>query len=89
LRPPPGGSARQAEAGGLPLLSLPGETDDLPAITEAAETLRRDATDVVFLGTGGSSLGGQTLAQLKDYAVRGPAASRRSRASISSTTSTP
>ena len=33
--------------------------------------LRRDATDVVFLGTGGSSLGGQTLAQLKDYAVPG------------------
>jgi glucose-6-phosphate isomerase len=26
---------------------------------------------VVFLGTGGSSLGGQTLAQLKDYAVPG------------------
>ena len=61
----------EAEAGGLPLLSLPGATDDLPAITEAAETLRRDATDVVFLGTGGSSLGGQTLAQLGDYAVPG------------------
>ena len=27
--------------------------------------------DVVFLGTGGSSLGGQTLAQLADYAVPG------------------
>ena len=30
-----------------------------------------DATDVVVLGVGGSSLGGQTLAQLKDYAVPG------------------
>ncbi len=30
-----------------------------------------NATDMVFLGTGGSSLGGQTLAQLADYAVPG------------------
>ena len=30
-----------------------------------------DASDVVFLGTGGSSLGGQALAQLADYGVAG------------------
>jgi glucose-6-phosphate isomerase len=59
------------ETGRLPLLHLPRTTDDLAAIHEAAAWLRRDATDVVFLGTGGSSLGGQTLAQLKDYAVPG------------------
>jgi glucose-6-phosphate isomerase len=60
-----------AEAGRLPLLSMPGATDDLPAIAAAAERLRDGATDVVFLGTGGSSLGGQALAQLGDYAVPG------------------
>jgi glucose-6-phosphate isomerase len=59
------------ESGRLPLLQLPRSTDDLSAVGEAAAWLRRDATDVVFLGTGGSSLGGQTLAQLKDYAVPG------------------
>jgi glucose-6-phosphate isomerase len=58
-------------AGRLPLLHVPPTTDDLAVIRRAAAWLRRDATDVVFLGTGGSSLGGQTLAQLKDYAVPG------------------
>jgi glucose-6-phosphate isomerase len=63
---------REDEASGrLPLLPLPRATDDLAVIRKAAGWLRRDATDVVFLGTGGSSLGGQTLAQLKDYAVPG------------------
>ena len=56
-------------SGRLPLLKLPYDTDDLAAIRDAASFLRRDATDVVFLGTGGSSLGGQALGQLKDYAV--------------------
>jgi glucose-6-phosphate isomerase len=59
------------ETGRLPLLHMPRTTDDIAAVREAAAWLRRDATDVVFLGTGGSSLGGQTLAQLKDYAVPG------------------
>jgi len=58
-------------SGRLPLLHMPRTTEDLAAVKEAAAWLRRDATDVVFLGTGGSSLGGQTLAQLKDYAVPG------------------
>jgi glucose-6-phosphate isomerase len=59
------------ETGALALLHMPRTTDDLGEITEAAGRLRADATDVVFLGTGGSSLGGQTLAQLGDYAVPG------------------
>jgi glucose-6-phosphate isomerase len=50
---------------------MPRETDDLDEIEAAAARLKADATDVVFLGTGGSSLGGQTLAQLKAYAVPG------------------
>jgi glucose-6-phosphate isomerase len=62
--------ARHAD-GGLPLLRLAGRRDDLDEIRAAAERLRTGATDVVFLGTGGSSLGGQTLAQLADHAVPG------------------
>lgn len=63
--------AQDDETGRLPLLHMPRTTEDLGSIREAAAWLRRDATDVVFLGTGGSSLGGQTLAQLRNYAVPG------------------
>jgi glucose-6-phosphate isomerase len=60
----------------LPLLRLPAKTSDLDAIGKAAARLRGGATDVVVLGTGGSSLGGQTLAQLADVGVRGAEAFR-------------
>jgi len=60
----------------LPLLRLPARIDDLDEIGTAAARLRTGATDVVVLGTGGSSLGGQTLAQLADIAVRGAEAFR-------------
>src|SRR3712207_2142928 len=63
--------AEDDSSGRLPLLHMPRTTDDLKAVAEAAAFLRDDATDVVILGVGGSSLGGQTLAQLKDYAVPG------------------
>jgi glucose-6-phosphate isomerase len=63
--------AEEDATGRLPLLHIPRATDDFDAVRAAASWLRRDATDVVFLGTGGSSLGGQTLAQLRDYAVPG------------------
>ena len=63
--------AEDDASGRLPLLHMPRTTDDLASIREAAAFLRNDATDVVVLGVGGSSLGGQTLAQLKDYAVPG------------------
>ncbi|HEY1362347.1 MAG TPA: glucose-6-phosphate isomerase [Xanthobacteraceae bacterium] len=56
--------------GGLPLLRLPGARDDLAAIGAAARRLGT-ATDVVVLGVGGSSLGGQTLAQLAGHGVAG------------------
>jgi glucose-6-phosphate isomerase len=52
------------ESGALPLLSLPGRTDDLAEIAEAATWLSEGTSDVIVLGTGGSSLGGQTLAQV-------------------------
>ena len=62
--------ARHAD-GGLPLLRLPDKQDDLASIRAAAGRLGEGASDIVVLGTGGSSLGGQTLAQLAGYAVPG------------------
>ena len=56
----------------LPLLHLPEKRDDLAACAKAAELLTRGASDVVLFGTGGSSLGGQALAQLAGYQVPGP-----------------
>jgi glucose-6-phosphate isomerase len=57
--------------GSLPLLRVPAKTDDLAATREAARRLTDGASDIVLLGTGGSSLGGQTLAQLAGYNVPG------------------
>jgi glucose-6-phosphate isomerase len=59
----------------LPLLGLPERTDDLAPLRKAAKKFAR-ARDIVVLGVGGSSLGGQTLAQLADYAVPGLGALR-------------
>src|SRR5262245_17168875 len=61
--------------GALPLLRLPAARDDL-ASTRAAAGRLRTASDVVLLGTGGSSLGGQTLAQLAGHGVGGHARRR-------------
>ncbi len=58
---------RQRHAGGAePLLHLPAARADLDALKPYAERLRREFDHVVVLGTGGSSLGGQTLAALAD-----------------------
>ena len=62
--------------GTLPLLRLPEKKDDLDEITSTARKLADGASDIVILGTGGSSLGGQTLAQLAGYAVPGVGALR-------------
>jgi len=67
--------ARHADRG-LRLLHLPAERGDIPALKDAAGRLTAGATDIVFLGTGGSSLGGQTLAQLAGYGVPGVGALR-------------
>ena len=61
--------ARHAD-GSLPLLRLPERTDDLDIVKKAAG-IKTTATDIVIFGTGGSSLGGQTLAQLAGHAVPG------------------
>ncbi len=55
----------------LPLLRLPQRRDDLDEIVAVAERLCAEASDLVFLGTGGSSLGGETLAQLAGCGVPG------------------
>ena len=57
--------------GSLPLIRLPAKRDDLAAIRAAAGKLSAGASDIVVLGTGGSSLGGQTLAQLAGHGVPG------------------
>ena len=58
------GLRRNRDEGSLPLLALPARTDDLRAIAEVAERFRKSFDDVLVLGTGGSSLGGRTLAAL-------------------------
>lgn len=58
------------EKDALALLRLPERSDDIPAVEVLAAKLQ-DAEHVVFLGTGGSSLGGQTLAQLGGYNLPG------------------
>ncbi|MGE0716185.1 MAG: glucose-6-phosphate isomerase [Alphaproteobacteria bacterium] len=63
--------------GSLPLLRLPGRRDDLPELAELAQRMRRRTTDVLVLGTGGSSLGGQTLYALADQGFGPPAGSPR------------
>ncbi|MGA8970754.1 MAG: glucose-6-phosphate isomerase [Pseudolabrys sp.] len=60
----------------LPLLRLPDAHGDLETIRNAARQLADRATDIVILGTGGSSLGGQTLAQLAGFAIPGVGALR-------------
>jgi glucose-6-phosphate isomerase len=62
--------------GKLALLRYANRHDDLALIKDTGERLADGATDVVFLGTGGSSLGGQTLAQLAGYGVPGVGALR-------------
>ena len=62
--------------GRLPLLRLPETRSDLETIRDTARQLADRATDIVILGTGGSSLGGQTLAQLAGFAVAGVGALR-------------
>jgi len=52
--------------GSLPLLRLPETSDDLAELAALADDYRARFDEVVLLGTGGSSLGGQTLCALAD-----------------------
>ena len=57
--------------GTLPLLRLPERRDDIAPARAALDRLSRGAATLVFFGTGGSSLGGQTLAQLGGWGIPG------------------
>ncbi len=59
--------------GKLPLLRVPEATDDIAAAQAALARLSEDAQTIVFFGTGGSSLGGQALAQLAGWNIPGGA----------------
>ena len=52
----------------IPLLKLPQHSDDIDKIDHSVAYLNK-FSDVVVLGTGGSSLGAQTLAGLKGYGL--------------------
>jgi len=62
----------QHERRSLPLLALPGRGDDLAQLAPLAEEFRSRFDNVVVLGTGGSSLGGQTLVALADLGIGAP-----------------
>ncbi len=51
----------------LPHFNLPAKTDDLPAMRALAEKMATAFTRIVVLGTGGSSLGAQVLAQIHGW----------------------
>jgi glucose-6-phosphate isomerase len=57
----------------LPLLLVPEETADIDRAMAALAKLSTGAKTIVFFGTGGSSLGGQTLAQLAGWNIPGGA----------------
>jgi glucose-6-phosphate isomerase len=59
--------------GRLPHLRIPEETADIAEAEAAYARLTRGARAVIFFGTGGSSLGGQTLAQLGGWHIPGTA----------------
>lgn len=60
-------------SGALPLLRVSQDREDLAAARAALKVLSEGARTIVFLGTGGSSLGGQTLAQLAGWNLPGGA----------------
>ncbi len=52
--------------GRLPILTLPEETEDLKELQELAAAYREEFGSIVVVGIGGSSLGAQVLASLRD-----------------------
>jgi glucose-6-phosphate isomerase len=56
---------------GLAILRLHEETDDITAARTALARLSGGASTIVFFGTGGSGLGGQTLAQFGGWNIPG------------------
>lgn len=59
------------DRGALPFLTLPGRRDDLGDLQDLARRLVERFAAIVILGTGGSSLGAQTLLALAPHERRG------------------
>lgn len=57
------------DSGALALLRIVEDTADIDAAEAALEKLSSGADSIIFLGTGGSSLGGQTLAQIAGWGI--------------------
>jgi glucose-6-phosphate isomerase len=64
--------AAARDSGDSALLALPRGREDLPRLRELAGALGEDCDDVVVLGTGGSSLGGQAVSALAVEGSGGP-----------------
>ncbi len=60
-----------ARAGGQPLFEIARRRDDLAAAGDVVRHLLNNTTDLCILGTGGSSLGAQAVAQLKGWRTPG------------------
>lgn len=60
---------KQFEDSSLPLLHLPYLRKDLEEIKHHIERLQDDFSDIVILGTGGSSLGAQTICALTHHKI--------------------
>ncbi len=73
LRAPMANLAQLARTGGLEHFAILDRDDDIKAAEAALARLVDGADTIVFLGTGGSSLGGQTLAQLNGWHIPGAA----------------
>lgn len=71
LRPALERAKRDYETGALPHLRVPEAEDDIEPARAALERLSEGAQTIVFFGTGGSSLGGQTLAQSNGWNIPG------------------
>lgn len=63
----------QYEDGSLAILRIAEAREDIATAEAAFEQLVQDARTVVFFGTGGSSLGGQTFAQFGGWNIPGDA----------------
>jgi glucose-6-phosphate isomerase len=59
--------ANEYQAGKLPILELAKSQVDIEALAPFVDHFQNAFDDVIILGTGGSSLGGQTFAALKGY----------------------
>ncbi len=67
------------ERGTLPLLGIPEQTEDIDEADDALARLNEGAKTLIFFGTGGSSLGGQMIAQLGGWFIPGEQRSDQTR----------